>query len=524
MIYLSEIKRALISVSNKKGIKEFAKTLAENKVEIISTGGTAKKIAETGVEVINISDVTNFPEMMEGRVKTLHPNIHAGILARRAKDSDLDELDKLNIKTIDLIVCNLYPFAETLNKKDVELKEILENIDIGGPTMIRAAAKNFPDVLVVVDPKDYKKIAEKIEGNENIDKSLKKKMAYKAFNHTAEYDAIIQNYFYEHIDDINEFPDILIEPYYKKQNLRYGENPHQKAAFYKERKVNEPCVTNAEKISGKGLSFNNINDTEGAVELIKEFPNKPTAAVIKHTNPCGLASADDIITAFKNAYAGDPLSAFGSIVSLNQAVDHKLAEEIISGEKYIEVITAPDFSSDAVEILKDRWESIRILKTKDTNGNIKRFGYDFKKVTGGLLVQNRDLEMVNQSEIKLVTKQTTDEKLIKELLFAWKAAKHVKSNAIVMAKDEMLVGVGAGQMSRVDAMIIAGRKAKGRQQGAVVASDAFFPFPDAIEKAAEYGIKAIIQPGGSIRDEQVIKKANELGIAMYFTNIRHFRH
>ncbi len=521
---MAEIKRALLSVSDKTGIKDFAESLAAQGIEIISTGGTAHKIAEAGIDVINISDVTDFPEMMDGRVKTLHPNIHAGILARRNNEADLSELKSLDIKTVDLIVCNLYPFAQTIDKKEVELKEVLENIDIGGPTMIRAAAKNFPDVLVIVDPKDYSLVAKKLKDNQEIDKSFRMKMAYKAFNHTAEYDSIIQKYFFDNLEEKEQWPDILLDPYYKKQKLRYGENPHQSAVFYQARKVNEPSITNAKKLSGKALSFNNINDTNGAIELIKEFQDKPTAAVIKHTNPCGLASADDIKTAFKRAHAGDPLSAFGSIVSLNGVVNKELAEEIVSGEKYIEVITAPDYSKEAVDILTNRWESIRILKTDDLYINHKEPGYELKKVTGGLLMQDRDLEMVSSDDLQLVTKKGVESNLIKDLLFAWKAVKHVKSNAIVMAKEEMLVGVGAGQMSRVDAMIIAGRKAQGRQQGAVVASDAFFPFPDAVEKAAEYGINAIIQPGGSIRDEQVIQKADELGIAMYFTNLRHFRH
>jgi phosphoribosylaminoimidazolecarboxamide formyltransferase/IMP cyclohydrolase len=462
--------------------------------------------------------------MMEGRVKTLHPKIHGGILARRNIDTDMEELNKLDIKQIDLIVCNLYPFAQTIEKEDVDLKEVLENIDIGGPTMIRAAAKNFPDVLVVVDPHDYDRIAKKIDLNDRIDKEFRMEMAYKAFNHTAEYDAIIQKYFYNHLNDKTEFPDTFITPYYKKQELRYGENPHQKAAFYKERKLQEPSITDAQKLSGKALSFNNINDTNGALELIKEFQDQPTAAVIKHTNPCGLASDEDIKTAFKKAHAGDPLSAFGSIVSVNRLVDENLAEEIVSGEKFIEVITAPDYTEKAVETLQNRWEDIRILKTGELNVNQTEPGLDMKKVTGGLLVQNRDLGMVKPKDLKLVTSQKVEDKIIEDLMFAWKAVKHVKSNAIVMAKDKMLLGVGAGQMSRVDAMIIAGRKADGRQKGGVVASDAFFPFPDAVEKAAELGIKAIIQPGGSIRDEEVIKKAEELGIAMYFTNMRHFCH
>ena len=521
---LSDIKKALLSVSDKTGIVNLAKMLTENGIEIISTGGTARKIKEAGIEVTNITEITKFPEMMDGRVKTLHPNIHGGILARRKISSDIDELNNLNIDTIDLVVCNLYPFSATIDQEDIDLDTVLENIDIGGPTMIRAAAKNFPDVLVVVDPHDYEMIGETIVSKKKISQKFRKQLAYKAFNHTAEYDSIIQEYFYDQLEDKADFPETLIKPYYKKSQLRYGENPHQKAVFYKERKTKETSVTNAEQLNGKKLSFNNINDTNGAIELIKEFEDKPTCAVIKHTNPCGLASAEDTITAFKKAYAGDPLSAFGSIVVINRGVDAQLAEEILSGDKYIEVIASPNFSDEAVKILKNRWESIRILKTGELKFNKNEPGYDLKKVTGGLLVQNRDIKMVNKNDIELVTSTDVDESFMDDLIFAWKAVKHVKSNAIVMAKDKMLVGVGAGQMSRVDSMIIAGRKAEGRQEGGVVASDAFFPFPDAIEKAAELGIKAIIQPGGSIRDDQVIKKADELNIAMYFTNMRHFCH
>jgi phosphoribosylaminoimidazolecarboxamide formyltransferase/IMP cyclohydrolase len=521
---MSKIKRALLSVYDKSGIVELARVLENNDIEIISTGGTAQKIEETGIKVINISNVTDYPEMMEGRVKTLHPNIHGGILARRSIESDMEEVEKLDITTIDLVVCNLYPFAETINKENVKMEEVLENIDIGGPTMIRSAAKNFPDVLVVVDSNDYELVKEKISDKEPIDYNFKKKMAYKAFNHTAEYDAVIQKYLFDDLEEKNKFPSVYIKPYYKNNDLRYGENPHQSAAFYKDNETEENSITNAVKLRGKKMSFNNINDTNGAIELLKEFKGKPTVAVIKHTNPCGLASAEDITTAFKNAYAGDPLSAFGSIVSLNRKVDEKLAEEIVSGEKFIEVITAPDFSDKAVKILNDRWNSLRILKTGELEYNYNKQGHDLKKVTGGLLIQDRDLKLVKEQDIELVTKNKVDNQVLKDLIFAWKAVKHVKSNAIVMAKEKMLVGVGAGQMSRVDSMIIAGRKANGRQKGAVVASDAFFPFPDAIEKAAELGIKAIIQPGGSIRDEKVIKKADQLGIAMYFTNNRHFRH
>ncbi len=521
---MGKIKRALLSVYDKTDIIELAETLAENDIEIISTGGTAQKIQEAGIDVTHISEVTNFPEMMEGRVKSLNPKIHGGILARRNKKSDMDELEDLNILPIDLVVCNLYPFAQTIDQKDIEMDTVLENIDIGGPTMIRSAAKNYPDVLIVVDPSDYRVIKEKINKQTEPEYEFKKEMAYKAFNHTAEYDAIIQNYFFDQLDEKEEFPEILIHPYYKKNKLRYGENPHQKAAFYQERKIDENGITNAVQLEGKELSFNNINDANGAIELIKEFYDRPTVAVIKHTNPCGLASADNIVTAFKKAHAGDPLSAFGSVVAVNREVDEKLAEEIISGDKYIEVIAAPDYSKESLKLLHNRWESLRILKTGELKFNYQNSGYDFKKVTKGLLAQNRDLKMILKENIKLQNKNFGENNLYKDLIFAWKVVKHVKSNAIVIAKDEMLLGVGAGQMSRVDAVIIAGRKADGRQRGAVVASDAFFPFPDAVKKAGELNIKAIIQPGGSIRDQQVIDQADQLGIAMYFTEIRHFCH
>lgn len=521
---MSEIQRALLSVFDKTGIVDLAEVLEKNNIEIISTGGTAQKINEAGIKVTKISDITEYPEMMEGRVKTLHPNIHAGLLARRSHKTDMMELKKLDIEIIDLVVCNLYPFAQTTKKQNVEMEEVLENIDIGGPTMIRSAAKNFPDVLVVVDSNDYDLIKKKISNGEQINYEFRKRMAYKAFNQTAEYDSIIQGYLFNEIEGNSEYPSVYLNPYYKSTDLRYGENPHQSAAFYKGKNMEENCIANSVKLKGKKMSFNNINDTNGAIELVKEFSEKPTAAIIKHTNPCGLASANNILKAFQNAYAGDPLSAFGSIVSLNRKVDQNLAEEIVAGDKFIEVITAPDFSDKAVEILNDRWESLRILKTGELGYNYEKPGYDFKKVTGGLLVQDRDLKLVKKQDIKLVTGNKVDNYSLEDLLFAWKAVKHVKSNAIVMVKNEILVGVGAGQMSRVDSMIIAGRKANGRQEGAVVASDAFFPFPDAVEKAAELGIKAIIQPGGSIRDEKVIKRANELGVAMYFTNIRHFRH
>jgi len=524
---MAKVERVLLSVSNKKGIVNLAEKLYKSNIEIISTGGTAQKIKEAGIPVTSVTDLTNFPEMMEGRVKTLHPAIHGGLLALRDKKEHMEELNELNIDTIDLVVCNLYPFAETI-KNDVSLERAVENIDIGGPTMIRSAAKNFKDVTVVVDPEDYKKVIDNLYKNKGeISYQMRLEFAYKAFHHTYQYDQKIQEYFAElkEKDSEKKFPDKLNLNYEKKEDLRYGENPHQKAAFYKDQDLVEPSITSAEKLHGKDLSFNNINDTNGAFELIKEFNDKPAAAVIKHANPCGMAVSDDLKTAYKKAHAGDPLSAFGSIVALNRKVDQNTAREISGEDKFVEVVIAPDYEKKALEILKKRWKNIRILKTDDIYINKENPGYDMKKVTGGLLVQERDLESLNsENELKIVTEKSPTKNQIKDLLFSWKVVKHVKSNAIVMAKDEMIVGVGAGQMSRVDAMIIAGRKADERQKQGVVASDAFFPFADAIEEAHEKGIKAIIQPGGSIRDEEVIEKANELGIAMVFTGKRHFRH
>ena len=523
---MAKIERALLSVSNKKGIISFAKKLHEAGIEIISTGGTAQKIKKEDIPVTPVTEKTDFPEMMDGRVKTLHPCIHGGLLAIRDNKDHLEELKELDIETIDLVVCNLYPFAETI-KNEVSLEKAVENIDIGGPTMIRSAAKNYKDVTVVIDPDDYPKIIDKLEKNEGkVSYDTRLKLAYKAFHHTYQYDQKIQEYFAELTEkDSEQFSKSINLNFTKKQDLRYGENPHQKAAFYKEETSAEPSITSAEKLHGKELSFNNINDTNGAFELIKEFGDRPAAAVIKHANPCGTAVANDLKTAYKNAHAGDPLSAFGSIVALNKTVDEETAKEITGEDKFVEVVIAPGYEKKALDILKERWENIRILKTGDLYINKENPGYDYKKVVGGLLAQQRDLSVIKtDKELEVVTKKTPTESQLKDLLFSWKVVKHVKSNAIVMAKDEMIVGVGAGQMSRVDSMIIAGRKADGRQKGGVVASDAFFPFADAIEEAAEKEIKAIIQPGGSIRDQEVIEKANDLGIAMVFTGKRHFRH
>ncbi len=522
---MEKVRQALISVSDKEGVVDFAKGLQDLGVTLISTGGTAAKLKEAGLDVVEISEVTDYPEMMNGRVKTLHPAVHGGILAVRDNDDHLAEIKEQGIKPIDLIVCNLYPFAETIAQDDVTLNEATENIDIGGPTMIRSAAKNFKDVGVVVDPTDYDSILAELEANEGaLPEDKKLDLAHKAFQHTASYDSLIQQYLGEVKDEESKLPDMLLDKYTKKSDLRYGENPHQDAAFYQERETNEPSIATAKQLHGKDLSFNNINDTNGALELIKDFPDQPAAAVTKHANPCGMATGDTLLEAYKDAHAGDPLSAFGSIVALNGTITAEIADEIADEDKYIEVVIGPEFTEEALEILKERWDNVRLLETGDLYINREQPGYAMKKVVGGLLVQERDIVELDDNELEIVTDTKPTEEELKDLLFSWKVVKHVKSNAIVMAKDEMVVGVGAGQMSRVDAMKIAGRKSKDRQEGGVVASDAFFPFPDAIEEAAEKGIKAIIQPGGSIRDDQVIEAANEHGIAMVFTGRRHFRH
>lgn len=521
---LGKVKRALLSVSNKEGIVEFAKGLNELGIILISTGGTAARLVEAGLPVTEISELTGFPEMMDGRVKTLHPVVHGGILAVRGKEEHLKELREQGIDTIDMVVCNLYPFAETIAREDVTLEDAVENIDIGGPTMIRSAAKNFKDVTVIVDPEDYGDILIELKNNETtLTPERRLSLAQKAFQHTAHYDHLIQEYL-QGIKRKDKFPEVYARRYKKISDLRYGENPHQKAAFYKDEGLSEPSISTAKQLYGKELSFNNINDTDGALELVKEFTVSPAAAIIKHTNPCGIALGEDLLEAFKKAHAGDPLSAYGSIVAFNRKVTADVAEEMVSGDKFIEVVIAPGFCDQALEILKNRWKNIRILTTDRLFIDKENPGYDIKKVVGGLLVQERDLVTVNKDNIKVVTEAKPGEEELKDLLFSWKVVKHVKSNAIVMAKQEMVVGVGAGQMSRIDAMIIAGRKASGRQKGGVVASDAFFPFPDAIKAAADLGIKAIIQPGGSIRDDEVIEEANKLGIAMVFTGVRHFKH
>jgi phosphoribosylaminoimidazolecarboxamide formyltransferase/IMP cyclohydrolase len=517
-----KIRRALVSVSDKEGIIDFARVLKDFNIEIISTGGTAKALMEAGIPVVGISDVTGFPEMMDGRVKTLHPRVHGGLLARRDIPEHMNALQEHGIPAIDMVVVNLYPFARTVAREGVSLEEAIENIDIGGPSMIRSAAKNFAGVAVVVDPSRYVEIAEELKANKGaLSYGTREKLAVEAFNHTAAYDGMIFRYLSGRKEvSYPKYPKQLPLSLTKIQDLRYGENPHQSAAFYAEGSSSEPSVANAKQLWGKELSFNNIIDIDAALEIIKDFI-EPAAVVIKHTNPCGTAIADNITEAYKRAYAADPLSAFGGIVGLSMPVNVDTASELAG--TFLEAVIAPGYSPEALEVLKTK-KNLRVLSVTDWKNGYTPSGFDMKKVTGGMLIQDRDTLAFDRSAAKVVTEAQPDERDWCDLAFAWKMVKHLKSNAILLAADGVTVGVGVGQMSRVDAAELAVKKAQGRAEGAVMASDAFFPFRDAIDAAAAAGIRAIIQPGGSIRDEEVIAAANEHGITMVFTGYRHFKH
>lgn len=507
------IKRALISVFDKTGIIEFAKELDKLGVEILSTGGTAKKLKEAGIKVIDVSDYTGFPEMMGGRVKTLHPKIHGGLLALRENQDHMNQAKQNNIEMIDMVVVNLYPLEETV-KKGVSFEETIEMIDIGGPSMIRSAAKNFKHVIVLTDPNGYQIVLDKLKKGEDLTIDERKNLAKKVFERTAIYDSIISNYL-----EKEEFPKNIIFPFNKIQDLRYGENPHQRGAFYKESILNETSMANAKQLWGKELSYNNIFDGDGALELTKEFKN-PAVSVIKHANPCGVAERDTIEKAFEDAYNVDPMSAFGCVIAMNRPCSLKVAE--MTKGKFIELLIAPSFDNDALEFLKENKQNCRILEVGELKKSSK--GYDMKKVVGGILIQSREWPNIEDIELKCVTKRKPTEKELVNLKFAWKVNKHTKSNSVVFVKDKTGYGMGVGQMSRVDASIIARRKSDGRTDGGSMSSDAFFPFPDAVEAAAEAGIKSIIQPGGAKKDQEVIDKCDELGIAMVFSGVRLFKH
>ncbi len=524
------IRRALISVSDKTGIVEFAQALAERGVDILSTGGTARLLAEQGIAVTEVSDYTGFPEMMDGRVKTLHPKVHGGVLGRRGQDDDV--MEKHGINPIDMVVVNLYPFAETVAKEGCTLADAVENIDIGGPTMVRSAAKNHKDVTIVVNASDYDRVIAEMDAN---DKSLTLEtrfdLAIAAFEHTAAYDGMIANYFGTMVpsygenkegDEESKFPRTFNQQFEKKQDMRYGENSHQAAAFYVEANPQEASVSTARQIQGKALSYNNIADTDAALECVKEF-NEPACVIVKHANPCGVALGKDILEAYNRAYQTDPTSAFGGIIAFNQELDAETASAIVE-RQFVEVIIAPSVSAEAIEVVAAK-KNVRLLECGEWT--TKTTGFDVKRVNGGLLVQDRDQGMVSQDDLKVVSKRQPTEEELKDALFCWKVAKYVKSNAIVYAKGDMTIGVGAGQMSRVYSAKIAGIKAadEGLEvAGSVMASDAFFPFRDGIDAAAEAGIKCVIQPGGSMRDDEVIAAADEHGMAMIFTGMRHFRH
>ncbi len=523
-MHLNDIKRVLISVTDKKGIVEFAQGLRSFGIEILSTGGTATQLRKSGVLVTDVSDYTGFPEMMDGRLKTLHPKIHGGLLALRDNDAHMNALREHRIDLIDMVVINLYRFEDTVAKKGCTLEQAVENIDIGGPTMLRAASKNYRFVSVVTDPEDYQKILSEMKRTGGkISEATNFELAKKTFQLTARYDGAISNYLgllsAESIEK-RDFPDTFSCQFTKAQDLRYGENPHQKAAFYREMDPQLSALSNARQLQGKELSYNNIMDSDAAWQIVSDVP-LPGVVIIKHANPCGAATSDgDMAEAFRKAMAGDPVSAFGGIVALNLPVDKRAAEELI--KTFFEVIIAPGFASDAVEILGTK-KNVRVLEIPASCSK-RTAGYDFRRVMGGLLVQDRDMDEFDIRKAKIVTKRAPTEAEYQALDFAWRVVKHVKSNAIVYTTKDQLVGVGAGQMSRVDSVKIAKMKAILPTDGCVLGSDAFFPFRDGIDMANEAGITAIIEPGGSIKDDEVIQAADEHGLAMIFTGIRHFRH
>ncbi len=525
-----KIKTALISVSDKANVVELAKGLVDLGVDIISSGGTAKLLKEKGIKATEVSEYTGFPEIMDGRVKTLHPKVHGGLLAVRDNAKHQQQMKEHGIRPIDMAVVNLYPFEKTVVRENVTMEEAIENIDIGGPSMIRSAAKNHKYVAVIVDPGRYKSVLEELRTyNGAISEKTCFELAVEAFRHTSSYDKAIANYFGVRVEPVEQelFPVVLALELKKKQDLRYGENPHQSAAFYVENAVNEPCVSNAQQLTGKELSYNNIMDLNAALEFVKEF-EETAVVIIKHTNPCGAGYAKSLTEAYIKAHSGDPISAFGCIIGLNRKVDVQTAEAITAPGHFVEAMIAPDYDKEAIEILtkKRKWgESLRILRTGtfDTKA-IDSNALDMKRVVGGLLVQGRDLATFDINTIKYVTKKRPTEKEMQNLMFAWIVCKHVKSNAIVLAKEGMIVGVGAGQMSRVDSTEIAIKKAGDRVHGSVLASDAFFPFRDSIDIAAKAGITSVVQPGGSNKDDEVIAAANEHNISMLFTGQRHFRH
>ncbi|MDO5291944.1 MAG: bifunctional phosphoribosylaminoimidazolecarboxamide formyltransferase/IMP cyclohydrolase [bacterium] len=516
--------RALISVSDKTGIVEFAKELVDLGIEIISTGGTYNKLKAEGVPAIEISDLTGFPECLDGRVKTLHPIVHAGLLAMRSKPEHMQQLKDLNIQTIDMVVVNLYPFKETILKDGVTRAEAVENIDIGGPTMLRSAAKNYQDVAVVTDPRDYETVLNELKENKEVSLDTKFYLMQKVFMHTSNYDTMIADFLKKERND-HELPETLTMTFEKVQDMRYGENPHQKAAFYREIGKKHGSLTDAKQYNGKELSFNNINDTNGALELLKEF-TEPTVVACKHGNPCAVASDENIVEAYIKAFNADKVSIYGGIVVVNRPVTKELAEEM--SKIFLEVIVAPSYEKEALDILCKK-KNLRVLELPEIDVPQDENALDLKKVNGGVIVQTIDSKLLNEADLKVVTDRQPTEKEMEDMMFAWRVVKFVKSNGIALAKDKHTVGIGPGQVNRVWAAKQCVEHAKeliseDATVGSVLASDAFFPFNDTVEAAHKAGITAIIQPGGSIRDQDSIDKCNEYGIAMVFTGMRHFRH
>jgi len=510
------IKKALISVFDKTGVVEFARKLRELGVEILSTGGTFNVLRDAGIDVVDVSSYTGAPEILNGRVKTLHPKVHGGLLAVRDNETHLKEIKDNDISFIDMVVVNLYPFEDTV-KSGASHDEIIEKIDIGGPSMIRSGAKNYKFVTVLTDPGDYNKVLEEIKENSDTTLKTREYLAFKVFSRTSKYEEAIESYFRKVVGA----PELMNLHYEKVLTLRYGENPHQKAAFFMNPLNDDSNITNSKILQGKQLSFNNIVDGDSALESVKEF-KEPTVVVLKHNNPCGVASADTIEEAFELAFGVDSMSAFGGVVASNREFTKKMAEFINKKKWFIEIVIAPKFTDEALVILSKR-KNLRLLEAGELKTDLNR--RDIKKVAGGILIQSHDNAEVTKSDLTVVTKVQPTHEQIESMLFAAKVCKRVKSNSIILTKGKVVMGIGAGQMSRVDAVHLACYKAgEERTQGSVMASDAFFPFSDGVEMAAECGVKAIIQPGGSIRDEEVIKKADELGIAMVFSGIRSFRH
>jgi phosphoribosylaminoimidazolecarboxamide formyltransferase/IMP cyclohydrolase len=519
---VAKVTRALISVSNKDGILDFARGIAKLGIELLSTGGTAKMLRDSGVPVKDVSEFTGFPEMLDGRVKTLHPKVHGGLLGRRGNPEHVKQMKEHGIEPIDLVVVNLYPFEQTTAKAGCTLEDAIENIDIGGPTMLRSAAKNYTDVAVVVSPRDYGRVLDELQKHGEVSAKTRFELCRTVFLHTARYDSAISAWLDNQVpaEEKTRFPNILTLQFEKVQNLRYGENPHQEGAFYREFGRKEPSVAHARQLQGKEMSFNNFLDANSALELAKEFGGT-AAVIVKHNNPCGVAVADSLVDAYRKARDCDPVSAFGGVIAFNRMVDFETAKELTA--TFVEVVVAPEFAPDALEELKKK-KDVRLLDVGPTVKGAPE-GMDLKKITGGLIYQDRDLGRVADVRgLRVATKRAPTDDEYEALAFAWKVCKHVKSNAIVFATKDRTIGIGAGQMSRLDSVKIATMKAQFPLTGTVLASDAFFPFRDGLDEAAKAGATAVIQPGGSLKDEEVTRAADEHGIAMIMTGMRHFRH